>query len=64
MTGNSESGTTQCDGRVIHCTSVADIGLPYARGGGAYRCIDRFLALDNVSRVSTRIVYRENHMGL
>ena len=32
-----------------------------SRGGGAYRCIDRFLALDSVSRVSARIVYRENH---
>ena len=30
-------------------------------GGPGYRCIDRFLALDRVSRVSARIGYRENH---
>ena len=37
------------------------LGCPYAWGGAAYRCIDRFLALDSVSRVSARIVYRDNH---
>ena len=56
MTGNSESGTTQCtdDGRVIHCTSVADIGLPYARGGGRvsqYRPI--FGPRQRIARIGT-----------